>query len=569
MALGCHWFGAGYAPVASFGWRGLDDHHVGSQRLDLVGRCRAVGRDNGGRRGREEADVSGSDAVPTDRGPGDLGGRGVDRLRPRARSRGWRGRHPIDGLGHRYRIERGAAPEISRDGRWVVAAITPTLEEREKAEDDKDKKKARTRTKTNRRRAVHRRLANGEETRIDEVESFALSDDGRWLAYKMYEAKDEDAEDQTEGEKKSRPKVRSAEPDEEDEKKDEELGTVLTLRELATGERDRHRVRGGLRLCRERVDSGGEYFGAGWRGQRGSPLRPAGRGAAVRELHSVIRGRYTEMIWAKDVDFLAFVAAVDDEDGEPGDAEVFVWTGEGEARRVASKEDAPEVSPCRRPTSSRGAGMAGGSSSGSSRFRTRTRKRTRIGSGTGRGSSFDPYDVDADPRGSRGRCLALERSPDHPQPEGAVGGAREGPGLPRGGASRGRPGRPAGRSRDARGRAHRQSAVRPRGLRSSLSEGLTWAGRFADLYAVDLKTGERRLAARRFAGGWGPRRFALTRRRLGPLLQAGDWHLFDTAAGTARNLTADSAVPSPTRTGTTPRIRRATATRSGWPTPPR
>ena len=42
------------------------------------------------------------------------------------------------------------------------------------------------------------------------------------------------------------------EPDEDDEEKEEELGTVLKLRELATGERDRHRVREGVRLCRER-----------------------------------------------------------------------------------------------------------------------------------------------------------------------------------------------------------------------------------------------------------------------------------------------------------------------------
>ncbi len=38
------------------------------------------------------------------------------------------------------RIERGSAVEISRDGRWAVAAITPTLQEREKAERDKGKK---------------------------------------------------------------------------------------------------------------------------------------------------------------------------------------------------------------------------------------------------------------------------------------------------------------------------------------------------------------------------------------------------------------------------------------------
>ena len=37
-------------------------------------------------------------------------------------------------------------------------------------------------------------LLTGEEERIEKVETFALSDDGRWLAYRHYEEKKKDEE---------------------------------------------------------------------------------------------------------------------------------------------------------------------------------------------------------------------------------------------------------------------------------------------------------------------------------------------------------------------------------------
>ena len=73
---------------------------------------------------------------------------------------------------------------------------------------------------------------------------------------------------------------------------------------------------------------------------------------------------------------------------------------------------------------------------------------------------------------------------------------------------------------------------------------LTWAGRFGDLYAVDLQTGERRVVARRLAGGWRSPTASLSPDGAWTLYyRDGDWHLFDNAGGTTRNLTADTAVP--------------------------
>jgi hypothetical protein len=94
-------------------------------------------------------------------------------------------RSTTDGTEHR--IERGADPEISKDGRWVAAAITPTLEEIEKAgakKGDKEKDKPK-------KGLALFDLTNGVEERIDGVESFAFSEDGRWLACKLAEEKGE------------------------------------------------------------------------------------------------------------------------------------------------------------------------------------------------------------------------------------------------------------------------------------------------------------------------------------------------------------------------------------------
>ena len=189
----------------------------------------------------------------------------------------------------------------------------------------------------------------------------------------------------------------------------------------------------------------------------------------------------------------------------------------------------PRGSPCRRPTSSRGAGMGRGCSSGSSRFRTRTTDDGRTdtdadnGDGEGEGEeepSFDPYDVEAiledrgvdvwhwkDPRiipNQKERWEEFEKDRVYR----AVVHLEDGRVVA------------AGRSRDARGRTHRQPAVRPRSIRSSLPQRdhLGWAVR----RSLRRRSQNRRTsiggpACRRRMGR--PDRFAVARRRLHPVLR--------------------------------------------------
>ena len=125
-----------------------------------------------------------------------------------------------------FRIERGSKPVISADGLWVAAAIVPTLEERDKAEATRAKKASGKDDDTPKSGLSLLDLGTGSEERIEKVESFAFSDDGRWLAFRLCEEKKKPDEASEEG---------SEEGKEKKEKKPK-LGTTMRLRDLSTGE---------------------------------------------------------------------------------------------------------------------------------------------------------------------------------------------------------------------------------------------------------------------------------------------------------------------------------------------
>jgi dipeptidyl aminopeptidase/acylaminoacyl peptidase len=98
----------------------------------------------------------------------------------------------------RYTIERGTGPAISSDSRWVAALVKPTLEESEEAKDSGGKDGPKT-------GLALLATADGTVMTVERVESFAFSEDGRWLAYHRHE--EEKGEDEEPGE--------STEPEEE------------------------------------------------------------------------------------------------------------------------------------------------------------------------------------------------------------------------------------------------------------------------------------------------------------------------------------------------------------------
>ena len=73
-----------------------------------------------------------------------------------------------------YRIERGSAPQITADGLWAAAFISPTFEESEKAKAKKSKGAGKDDDKPQKGLALVN-LLTGEEERIEKVEAFALA----------------------------------------------------------------------------------------------------------------------------------------------------------------------------------------------------------------------------------------------------------------------------------------------------------------------------------------------------------------------------------------------------------
>ncbi|HUF78533.1 MAG TPA: prolyl oligopeptidase family serine peptidase [Thermoanaerobaculia bacterium] len=280
-----------------------------------------------------------------------------------------------------YSVARGSGAKVSSDSRWVAALVQPSLEEREAAERANKKKEEGPKTGL-----ALVATADGAVESFERVESFAFSPDGRWLAYhrSREEAEKGEAEPapEQEAEVEAKPEAPpeiegvpepalppepppaeppavelSPEPEPETpeepevgatgEKEDERLGTPLVLRELATGAE--------LEIPHVESyawDAGASHFvyavaAPGGEGN-GLFLRRLGAaqgtdGASELALRQDPRGRYTALAWSgeeAEASRLGFVAAVDDEDGDPGDGVLHVW--DGELATAFASEAAPE-----------------------------------------------------------------------------------------------------------------------------------------------------------------------------------------------------------------------------------
>jgi hypothetical protein len=114
---------------------------------------------------------------------------------------------------------------------------------------------------------------------------------------------------------------------------------MLVLRDLGTGtETEIADVRA------YRFDEAGRYLAytvASADNERDGIYARDLRGGAERVVHSAPFGHYSALTWADDSPNLAFIAATEDEDGEPGHGTVMAWDGESTSELV-TESDAPE-----------------------------------------------------------------------------------------------------------------------------------------------------------------------------------------------------------------------------------
>ncbi len=212
----------------------------------------------------------------------------------------------------RWSVALGSDAVISADGAWVALRVNPTLEA----------------TETTKGPAPHRGMAllstaTGEATRIDDVQAFAFARSGRWLAYHRYAPQADSANGERRGGSGD-----SRKP-----------GTTLVLRDLRSGaETEMADVRSfafdeaGTRLAYAAASADN--------GRDGLYVRTLDTGADAT-IDARPFGHYDGLTWTKDGASLAFVRAEENEKGEPGHGELMAWNGR-EATLLAAEADAPQ-----------------------------------------------------------------------------------------------------------------------------------------------------------------------------------------------------------------------------------
>ncbi|MEM1125121.1 MAG: prolyl oligopeptidase family serine peptidase [Bacteroidota bacterium] len=205
----------------------------------------------------------------------------------------------------RYVIAQASDPQLTPDGAWAALRFNPTMAALEEAPSKAKPQPG----------LVLLETATGAETRLDSIRAFAFSDDGRWLA--MHHIAPEDTAIST----------------------DRDLGAPMTLRELATG---RTITVDHVRTFAFSPDGAHVAYTIAHidSSEDGLFLRTLADADAILTLDARPRGHYGAMAWSDDDEAprLAFLAATEDAEGEPGPAMLHLWDGD----TSTLVEEAPE-----------------------------------------------------------------------------------------------------------------------------------------------------------------------------------------------------------------------------------
>jgi dipeptidyl aminopeptidase/acylaminoacyl peptidase len=402
----------------------------------------------------------------------------------------------------RHIVARGSHPAIAEGGGWVAMRLNPTLEEVETLEE----------TDRPRSGAALLNTTSGEVATFDDVESFAFSGDGRWLAVHHFGPRETDG---------------GAGPEDDETRKP---GTGLALRELATGSDVAiDLVRGfafdedGRYVAYAVVDPEG--------GRDGLYVRDLAAGAAAeQEVHAGPSRGYSALAWSDIHNRLGFVTAPEDSTGKPGDAALWTWDGERGAGLLGAA-DAPDgwMIPLQNEL----------------RW-TRDGDRLFFGfrpaEDGGRDATddepFDPYDTQA---------IVADREIDvwhwmdtRIKPQEKVEWERDQETLYAAvyHLDSGKAVQLADLELEAVGAPENDQAILGR-ARQPYQRSYTWDVRYFDSWVIDLETGGRTPIHERLVSS-----VTLSPEgRYVAYYKESDWYLFDVASATTRNVTADLGVP--------------------------
>jgi dipeptidyl aminopeptidase/acylaminoacyl peptidase len=226
----------------------------------------------------------------------------------------------------RHVVPLGARPVISGDASWVAMRLNPSLEASETAK-GKDKPRP---------GLALLETASGEVATWDEVQRFAFSEDGGWLARLHHEPKgDEDDDSDVEDDRNDEGE------EQDDERTREKPGTTLVVRDLSSGdETEVEYVRSFA------FDEQGRYLAYVVAAPDGEGdglyvMELQRDGLPVQALDARSFAHIGSWSWWKEGSRFAWVSADEDKKGKPGPGSLLMWTGDEVTSAVAA-EDVPE-----------------------------------------------------------------------------------------------------------------------------------------------------------------------------------------------------------------------------------
>jgi dipeptidyl aminopeptidase/acylaminoacyl peptidase len=126
--------------------------------------------------------------------------------------------------GQKIVVERGVRPQISKDSKWVAMSVKPKAMELEKAKKDKPKDGM-----------ALVETAIGEVVQYEKVQSFAFSEDAKWIAFLHHKEEEKPQKEEEKSEEKEETKAQEEEKPGEKKKEKKETGSLLVLSRLDSG----------------------------------------------------------------------------------------------------------------------------------------------------------------------------------------------------------------------------------------------------------------------------------------------------------------------------------------------
>lgn len=213
--------------------------------------------------------------------------------------------------GKSFTIKRGAKPIITKNGAFVAAAVEPDFAALEKWAGGKDKKNKKKKPKNG---LALLDTSSGKISSFEKVKAYKFSDDSRWLFYCLFPA-EKKKEDKNAAEKSSRVKSagdkkaeKKAEKKKEEKKEKKPKTSTLVLRRLKDGKEIQVEKTTAVLFDPSSLFLAYAVYDADDSGRNGLYIIDLKKELnAGRKVHGEHLARYSNMTWSKTKSRLAFI----------------------------------------------------------------------------------------------------------------------------------------------------------------------------------------------------------------------------------------------------------------------